>query len=274
MFKKRLATAAVLLVISLAALFYFPHGFWLAFVFVLVGISAWEWAGLAAYSGPVKVADALAVPALCVAAAQGLAPLQASVKLMPFALASLFWALIAPLWLGRKWQTRQPLVLALTGLLLLVPFGLGLIALRAISPVLLLQVLGVVWVADSAAYFAGRRLGRYKLAPSISPGKTWEGAVGGVIAVALYGVIWLASEYFVGSPMRGPAGLFELTAMLLLVPASIVGDLFESWMKRLAAVKDSGVLLPGHGGLLDRIDGLTAAVPVAAFAILYLRALP
>ncbi len=274
MFRKRLATAAVLLALSLAALFYFSQGFWLAFVFVLVGLGAWEWAGLAAYSPPVRVAYGLAIPATCLVAAQWLAPLPVSIKVLPFALALLFWALIAPIWLGLKWQTRQPLTLALTGLVLLIPFGMSLIALRAISQGLLLQVLGVVWVADTAAYFVGRRLGRRKLAPSISPGKTWEGAIGGLIGAALYAVIWLASEYFVGSPMRGPAGLIELVAMLLLVPASIVGDLFESWMKRLAAVKDSGVLLPGHGGLLDRIDGLTAAVPVAAFAILSLRALP
>lgn len=270
MFRKRLATAAVLLVLSLAALFYFSQSFWFALVFGLVALGAWEWAGLAEYSSAARAIYAIATPVACLLTVS----LLPSLKLLPFLLALVFWALIAPFWLWRKWQTRQSLLLAAIGWLLLIPFGLGLIELRAISPVLLLQVLGVVWVADSAAYFVGRQFGKRKLAPGISPGKTWEGAIGALAGVVLYAVIWLISERAAGSPMRGPAGLIELCAMLLLVPASITGDLFESWMKRQATVKDSGTFLPGHGGLLDRIDGLTAAVPVAAFAILFLRALP
>lgn len=275
MFRKRLATAAALLAVSLFALFYFSQVFWFTLIFTLVALGAWEWAELAAYSRPAKISYAIVTPVLCLVFAQGMAALQPLPTFAPFAfaLALIFWAVIAPLWLFRKWQTRRPAVLAGTGGLVLIPFGLALIGLRAISPILLLQVLGVVWVADSAAYFAGRRFGKRKLAPNISPGKTWEGAFGALLAVALYAAIWLGAEAAAGSTAGGAAGLVELFAMLLLVPASIVGDLFESWMKRQAAVKDSGALLPGHGGLLDRIDGLTAALPVAAFAVFYLHTL-
>jgi phosphatidate cytidylyltransferase len=132
------------------------------------------------------------------------------------------------------------------------------------TPWALIIVMSVVWIADTAAYAAGKSFGRNKLAPQISPGKTWEGAFGAMVAVAVYyGVLLLAlapeQRYFNGI---GGLGLF-----LLILVLSIEGDLFESWMKRQAGVKDSGQLLPGHGGILDRIDGLTATMPLAALAL-------
>ena len=124
--------------------------------------------------------------------------------------------------------------------------------------------MGVVWVADTAAYFAGRRFGRRKLAPEVSPGKTWEGVWGALAAVVIY---WLAlSALLPDHEMHLVVGLVWVLWMLLL---SVVGDLFESWMKRVAGVKDSGGLLPGHGGLLDRVDGLTATLPLAALYFAY-----
>ena len=111
----------------------------------------------------------------------------------------------------------------------------------------------LVWIADSAAYFAGRRFGRHKLAPGISPGKSWEGVAGAALALALYASA--ISAAIIG--LRIPGALILAAALLYF---SILGDLFESWMKRVAGVKDSGTWLPGHGGLLDRLDGL---VPVA-----------
>jgi phosphatidate cytidylyltransferase len=131
------------------------------------------------------------------------------------------------------------------------------VAFRERSPWLLLGVMALVWIADSAAYYAGRRFGRRKLAPGISPGKSWEGVAGAGIALALYASA--ISAAIVG--LRIPVAL-ALSAALLYF--SILGDLFESWMKRLAGVKDSGTILPGHGGVLDRIDALTAALPIAA----------
>lgn len=269
-FRQRFATAAVLLLISLLALFYFPQAAWFALVFTLVAIGAWEWAGLAGWARVVRALYTASTAAMCLAAAS-LLPWESRIRLAPFAAAFAFWALIAPLWLVREWKTHSALVLALLGFLVLIPFGLALIALRAISPWLLLQILSVVWVADSAAYFFGRSFGKTRLAPVISPGKTWEGALGSLFTVAIYAAGWFMLERNSDYGERMVLGLAQSISLLLLVPASIVGDLFESWLKRQADVKDSGTLLPGHGGLLDRIDGLTAALPVAAFTILFLR---
>jgi phosphatidate cytidylyltransferase len=138
------------------------------------------------------------------------------------------------------------------GFAVLVPAGLAMLALK---PLEVLLVLVLVWIADSAAYFVGRAWGRRKLAPSISPGKSWEGAVGGVIAAAAYAII---CSYWMNQVMS------FLAAAIVLALVSIIGDLFESAAKRQAGVKDSGTLLPGHGGILDRIDSATAVLPLAA----------
>ena len=154
--------------------------------------------------------------------------------------------------------------LAVTGWVALVPCWYGVVVLHR-SPALLLALLAVIWIADSAAYFAGRRFGRRKLAPGISPGKTWEGVGGAFAAVLLY-ALFLDRVVLPDVPgLRGGAVFLLVTLMTAL---GIVGDLFESWMKRQAGVKDSGTLLPGHGGVLDRIDALTAAAPFAALWIL------
>jgi phosphatidate cytidylyltransferase len=126
---------------------------------------------------------------------------------------------------------------------------------------LLLVVLGVVWIGDTAAYFAGHRFGRNKLAPQISPGKTWEGVIGAFIAVLAYA---LAASLILQPSANGYDRLAVLLFACVLTAFGIVGDLFESWIKRQAGTKDSGQLLPGHGGVLDRIDSLTAALPFAA----------
>lgn len=136
------------------------------------------------------------------------------------------------------------------------------------SPLFLLSVLLVVWVADIGAYFSGKAFGKHKLAPSISPGKSWEGAIGGWLAVLM---ISAASTNFGGLTDTLPAKVLAasgwaglLTIMSLLAAASVVGDLFESLLKRRANVKDSSALLPGHGGVLDRIDALIPVLPLAA----------
>ena len=125
----------------------------------------------------------------------------------------------------------------------------------------LFALLAVVWIADSAAYFAGRRFGRRKLAPRISPGKTWEGVAGAAVGVGVYYVlVWVA---WAPAFLAGHR-LLDLALVAGIVALSVEGDLFESWMKRRAGVKDSGSLLPGHGGVLDRIDGVVAALPLVA----------
>jgi phosphatidate cytidylyltransferase len=184
-------------------------------------------------------------------------PDQAHAMLLLWAMAAVFWVLVAPLWLARRWEARGVFVRALTGTLVLLPAWAAVVALRERSPWLLLGVMTVVWIADTAAYFAGRRFGRHKLAPRISPGKSWEGVGGAGLALALYASA--ISAAIVG--LRVPGALLLAAALLYF---SILGDLFESWLKRVAGVKDSGTILPGHGGVLDRIDALLAALPIAA----------
>ena len=138
--------------------------------------------------------------------------------------------------------------------------ALAALAMVVLRPLEALAVLAVAWIADTAAYFAGRRWGRRKLAPAISPGKTWEGAAGGLIGGAAYAMI--LSIFLAGAQASRMAAFIGAAALLVVV--SIVGDLFESAAKRQAGVKDSGALLPGHGGILDRIDSATAILPVAA----------
>ncbi len=191
--------------------------------------------------------------------------------LLIYGVSALLWIFVVPAWLISGWQMRLPLLMALTGWAVLIPTGLAMMDLRTQNPSLLLALMGLVWVADIAAYFAGRRFGKNKLAPSISPGKTWEGVIGALLGVSVYVLLlaWLAWI----------SGLFTLRQMLpsLLLASwwwvglAVIGDLFESAIKRQAGVKDSGALLPGHGGLLDRIDALTSTLPLAALVILLQR---
>jgi phosphatidate cytidylyltransferase len=119
-----------------------------------------------------------------------------------------------------------------------------------------------IWVSDTAAYFTGRAFGKHKLAPTISPGKTWEGVAGALIAVSIYALTW---TYLAGEKTQI---MLLVPLLLVLVVLGIIGDLFESLMKRQAGVKNSGDILPGHGGILDRIDALTSTLPVAIFVVL------
>jgi phosphatidate cytidylyltransferase len=171
-----------------------------------------------------------------------------------FLVAAAFWILIVPIWLWRGVAPRHKRILALAGVVVLLPTGLAMLAL---PPAQLLAVLVLTWIADTAAYFVGVRYGRHKLAPAISPGKSWEGAAGGLAAVLAYAAA-------LGLGEEGISWIALLAAALLLGVLSVVGDLFESAAKRQAAVKDSGALLPGHGGILDRIDSATATLPLAA----------
>ena len=172
--------------------------------------------------------------------------------------AALFWIVFVPLWLARGVAAQHRAGLVAAGVIVLVPAGYGL---AALEPRMVLAVLVLVWLADTAAYFVGRKWGRRKLAPSISPGKTWEGAWGGLAAAMAYAIIC-------GTFLLGTSGWpAYLAVAVLLAAVSIVGDLFESAAKRQAGVKDSGTLLPGHGGIMDRIDSATAVLPVAALLL-------
>jgi phosphatidate cytidylyltransferase len=259
----------------LAALFWLPALWWIALAGALLAVAAWEWAGFArcARAGRLVYAAA-AVAALVVAAyvlnlATGAA---GTVALAPvYAIALAFWAVGAPLWL--VWRPAEPpaaLVLA-AGWIVLMPAFLALIHLRNLDSRSLLLFLAIVWIADIAAYFVGRRVGRHKLAPRVSPGKTWEGFAAALIATGVYALAWIAfargaSPAVVRDVPWSPAWMLALVEALTAL--SVLGDLFESAMKRQAGLKDSGGLLPGHGGMLDRIDAVTPVLPAAALVSL------
>lgn len=252
----RIGTAAVLIAGLLAALFLFPRPAYGVVVGLLMVLAGVEWARLC------RLPAAAAWGYGAVVALAFLACLFAEPWQVPFAIASAFWLLVVPLWLWHGVRPGHAPVLAMAGLGVLVAAGLGMMALR---PVELLLTLGGVWVADTAAFFAGRAWGRRKLAPSISPGKTREGALAGVVAVLAYAAL---CGLAVGRVHWGAL----LVAAGALAVLSIYGDLFESALKRQAGRKDSGTLLPGHGGILDRIDSATAVLPVAALALPWILA--
>jgi phosphatidate cytidylyltransferase len=271
MFAARFATAVGLLLVFCGALFLLPNQYWGVFLLAVLGIASLEWAALAGYRGGARWLFAAAVVgsglALLFASGYGVtASASAGFYLCVYWIAAAFWLTLAPIWLMGKWRTRNPVVLGAAGWIVLVPMWLGLTALQT-APGHLLALLGVVWVADTAAYVIGRRIGRHRLAPRISPGKTWEGAIGACVAVAVYyAVLWFV--FGASQPLPDPASGMILFAIVTVM--SVQGDLFESCMKREASVKGSGTLLPGHGGVLDRIDGLTASVPIAALWLHYL----
>ncbi len=274
MLKTRIVTATILLALFLLALFFLPPLGWAALVIVMVMQGTAEWARLSLLSG--KAASVywwltLALMLLIVGLNMQYPGQTGVLHLLIYGVSALLWIFVVPAWLISGWQMRQPLLMALTGWAVLIPTGLAMMDLRAQNPSLLLALMGLVWVADIVAYFAGRRFGKNKLAPSISPGKTWEGVIGALLGVSVYVLLlaWLAWI----------SGLFTLRQMLpsLLLASwwwvglAVIGDLFESAIKRQAGVKDSGALLPGHGGLLDRIDALTSTLPLAALVILLQR---
>lgn len=272
MLKQRLITVAVVLPLLLAGLFLLPNPAWALLTILPVAIGAGEWARLAGYGRAGKAGFTGAIVGSCLALAlwtwrmpQDVGVAEVSTLLLVLAL--LFWSAIVPVWLYFRWRPTQSLALAFAGWMVLVPAWLALAALQKTAG-LLLAILVYVWLADTAAYFAGHRFGRNRLAPLISPGKTWEGVIGAFAAVGVYA--WLLSML-----LRPEGELADRVSMLLfacvLTALGIAGDLFESWVKRQAGAKDSGQLLPGHGGVLDRVDSLTAALPFAALYFAMVR---
>jgi phosphatidate cytidylyltransferase len=237
-----------------AALFLLPKLWLAALVALVVAAGGHEWARLC------RIPRASAwLYAIALAVAYGALFRYGEPALRPaIAAAAVFWVLIVPLWLARGVKPQQRLALVLAGFVVLVPAGL---ALAALPPATVLGVLVLVWVADTAAYFIGRAWGRRKLAPAISPSKTWEGAWGGIAGAVAYAII--------GGTFLSGVGAWPVYAVVAVVLAaiSIVGDLFESAAKRQAGVKDSGALLPGHGGILDRVDSAAAVLPIAALLL-------
>jgi phosphatidate cytidylyltransferase len=257
MLKARVITALLLIAGFMAVLFLLPPNL-AGFVFVIVAaLGAWEWAGLMQAGPRARALFVGLVIFSCLAAWAG----PADAFLLLWSVAALFWIVVAPLWLLRGWRLGS--MGFVIGWILLVPTWAALVSLHGRNPQLLLAVMATVWVADIAAYFTGRTLGRHKLAPTISPGKTWEGVAGAMVGAVLFGVA--ASVILPALPAINMAALTGF--LLLFITLSIMGDLFESLVKRQAGMKDSSQLLPGHGGILDRIDSLTSTLPLAALCL-------
>ncbi len=258
MLKTRLITSLILFLTIGAAFVYFPPLYWGLLVLTITSIGLWEWAGMSKFNRTASAIYTGLVFLLGFILFSYKPQVMELVILWGILAAAIFWLFIVPFLLTFIPRIDNRFILAILGLITIIPFGLAMVALREINPLLLLTFAMTVWIADSAAYFAGKRYGKHKLAPSISPGKTWEGVLGAWIAITVFALLITyqtrQSYWFV---------LVFWGVMVL----SIMGDLFESLIKRQAGVKDSSNLLPGHGGVLDRIDGLTSSLPLVMFLI-------
>ncbi len=293
MLKIRIITALVMLPIVLVALFMFSDWAWDIFTLVITLVACWEWSRFCPFKAanaarPAKadskmgkliyfVISALISALIFFAYLQTHAadfPAFRQLALWGCAISAVFWFFIAPLWLSRSWRAPSVAIAAITGWVVIFPTWLALLVLHDRSPWLLLTFALIVWVADVAAYFSGKAFGKHKLAPTISPSKTIEGVIGGLAGVTLYFFLWQIWAHQTWA--RGETWVLELTGQggwlwgffMLLAVASVLGDLFESWMKRGVGMKDSSHLLPGHGGILDRIDALTSTLPIAGLYLM------
>lgn len=269
MLKERIATAVVLLGVFLAALFLLSTRYFAILVAGVVAVGAFEWATLSKVGKASRYAYAAASVGIFAAVVWGIQAIDPSRRevAMVYALSAFFWVLVVPFWLVRGLTIRSKAAALAVGVMVVLPAGLSVVSLHSIAPHILLMVLAFVWIADIAAYFAGRAFGKHKLAPRISPGKTWEGAAGALVATMIYAMICAMVLPQLSVVVKGGLWLVWLGVAALLWGLSIVGDLFESLAKRQAGVKDSGTLLPGHGGVLDRIDSITSTAPVSALLV-------
>ena len=252
--RQRVVTALLLAALVIAVLFWLPPAAAVFAVMVAMLAGAWEWAGFCGWRGRAQRAAYVVVIGLAIAAAWRYTA--ATDSLVSFLHVAALWWLAAFLWVVLAADRGGRAAAALVGFAVLVPAAVGLGRLVLVQPqgqLLLLFLLVLIAAADVGAYFGGRSLGRHKLAPRVSPGKTWEGFATGMLGAVLAAM--LGAQLF-EQPML-PWVLVCVTVALV----SVVGDLAESMFKRRAGLKDSGDLLPGHGGVLDRIDSLTAAGP-------------
>lgn len=271
MFRQRVATAAALLGLFLPTLFYQPIEPFAVFTLILIAIAGWEWSRLNGLAEiPARIVGLALGSLLAFGWWRGGLVLELTTLWL---MVSLFWVLIGA-WVlacGAVGWLHWPASLRLIGgVLILAAAWVAIVQARQLGLGFLLSILTLVWMADIAAYFGGKAFGRHKLAPTISPGKSWEGVLSGVLGVLLLVAVWLwldrsgftdqTSLFFrlwAWSPM------LLVPAVLLLVAMSVVGDLVESLVKRSIGIKDSSQLLPGHGGVLDRVDALLPLLPLA-----------
>ena len=260
MLKTRIITALISLVLIGIVLFAIPRQYTELIIGALLVAGAWEWSGFLGSSG----SGMRLVYTVLVTAALGLIYFVFPEKTALVLQVGCAWWIIAFFW-NLRFPTPIPATLRwISGLLVIVPLYAALVLLLRLGVEYLIFTLLIVWAADAGAYFTGKKFGRVKLAPAISPGKTWEGVIGGLVAVVLLIVvrsIWLESEG-IDSNLAVSVPFFLAVACL-----SVVGDLTVSMFKRNAGVKDSGSLFPGHGGILDRIDSVASAAPLVAVGL-------
>jgi phosphatidate cytidylyltransferase len=263
MLKTRILTALALLAAFIPALFYLPVTLWAGLMMVLFLLALYEWSNLAGLSPRLTqmylaFSTLLGLAGLYFMYHAGLHPLfYHSITL--FMLAAIFWIVVVPIWLAKSWVLKNQWLMMVLGWFLFAALWLALVTAKWLNPWMLLIILSTIWLADTAAYFTGKNFGKHKLAPSISPGKTWEGVWGALLANTVFAVIL----YYTGA-----VGTWLIVpALCLITILGVYGDLFESMFKRQAKLKDSGQILPGHGGLLDRIDGVIPALPIAVLML-------
>ena len=269
MLRTRLLTVAIVFPLFLLALFKLPNVYWSALILVFMMIAAHEWARLFDVSSILSLLFgfglAIAALALCIDG-DFLIP-NASVTKAVCMVAVVFWIVVVPFMLKNRTRINGRAVIFSLGAITLLPLWAALVKLQSLGPLYVFFAMGIIWLADTAAYFSGRAFGKRKLAPDISPGKTLEGAYGAVVISIVYAVILVSLGQYFGT--MSLAGLpLIIPGFVVIVILSIVGDLFESWLKRQCGKKDSGSLFPGHGGILDRIDSLTSTMPLVALALM------
>ena len=275
MLKQRIITALALLAVLLPALFAESPQAFLILSALLIAAGAWEWARMNGMASLQSVLSGVLCACMCALAWWSGWTSQTETWL---------WWLAGATWVGltawmllrgvQGWALWRPDLRWALGVILLWLAWLAMAQARTASVQLLLSIFCVVWAADVFAYFCGKALGgriiRRKLAPAVSPGKSWEGAIGGMLGVFLLAWVWMQLEQTYQWPGQSlftqmmSHGIFLWTlSLVFLTTMSVVGDLVESLVKRSAGVKDSSNLLPGHGGVLDRLDALLPSLPIA-----------
>lgn len=282
----RIITAIVLLALFIPALLLCSTQQWSILVAILIGICGWEFANLIGFNNTkIRIFFGIAYGVLCwilyyifAAEINNIKLLLESKFIYNFYFSiSIFWTIVIPFILKfnslNKIKIQSINLFKIVGIILslfvLLPTWFAIIALREISVLTLILFMAIVWIADSFAYFGGKMLGKHKLAINISPGKTIEGAIVALLSLIIYVLLLnnfgLLENIF---ETTEKSNLYLILGIIYLGIISIYGDLFESYLKRLSDIKDSSQILPGHGGMLDRIDSLTATLPVSLFLII------
>ncbi len=271
MLRTRLISAAVMVPLVVAGLLLLPTPVVALVILIILGGGLFEWSRMIPLRTGVAQSAFIAVALALAWSYWALGP---EVWIGPLLLVAVAWWLWALYWLVHPGLSAAPTspvrgYKTVAGYLVLLPCWAALVVLHGRAedgPLITLYLLVIIWLADSGAYFAGRRWGRHRLAPEISPGKTWEGVAGAVAVSALFALV--AGLLYSQSVVR-TAALVLISVVAVLF--SIIGDLTESLMKRQCGLKDSSRIIPGHGGILDRIDSLTAAAPVFLIGLQWMR---